>query len=130
MAKRPKSQGLGQQAPSLLTSLELKSLPFISQQREHQAVATQALSLHQGELSLMRSLDMLRHQGPAAHCLRSHRIQENKPIQTTMSVGMGQLLSNTTTLRIGMGANQSSPTPMAGQQPVPSKARRNHNAIP
>ena len=47
-----------------------------------------------------------------------------------MSVGMGQLLGNTTTLRIGMGAHQSSPTAMTGQQPVPSKARRNHNPIP
>ena len=47
-----------------------------------------------------------------------------------MSMGMRQLLGNTTTLWIGMGGHQSSPTAMTSQQPVPSKPRRNNNAIP
>ena len=42
----PKRLGLGQQA---LASLQLKSLPVISQQQERQTVAPQALSHHQGE---------------------------------------------------------------------------------
>jgi hypothetical protein len=47
-----------------------------------------------------------------------------------MSMGMRQLLGNTTTLRFGMGTHQSSPTAMTSQQPVAAKARRNHNPIP
>ena len=82
---RPKAPGLRQQA---LASLQLKSLPPISQQQERQTVAPQELSHHQGKPYLMRSLDMLRNPAPSGHRLRLHRIQQNNPIQTSMSMGL------------------------------------------